>query len=498
MSYRIVSSMVGLRGAAIASLAAVLLLGGCTRNSLIQGRCNKSSDCAGGLVCDNDGTCVPSSASSSPCSQDAQCGSGYNCDNLGWCVCQNQNAPSGQACSSGAGPIYRGVETDGGMPGGAGGAAGAAGSGGAGGKGDGGTNVGGSGGFVCHANTDCLTGKAICADGGVCVECTADSQCTTPTKPVCDKTTDTCRECKADSECASGPGVCMFQSDGHCATDMETVYVLAKANPTDCPQITATNAGSATLPLCTVSQGVAASSTKSLIVVRGPLNFTESVTISNLPSLAIVGQDIATIIAPSGQPGFDVSGTDIYIRGLKITTVNPATIGIVADKNATIHLDGVDIEGMPQGGLRVTASGYDVINSIFANNGGTKDDGNRFIGGAWLLDAAPPAGQMAVFAFNTVVSNKETGVVCGGTSQTIDASLLAQNLADYNGCTLSTSKVLGTGDPMLNSSFRATATSPCTDFVTAPPAGAPDHDVDGVSRPQGVRFDCGASEYKAP
>jgi hypothetical protein len=95
-------------------------------------------------------------------------------------------------------------------------------------------------------------------------------------------------------------------------------------------------------------------------------------------------------------------------------------------------------------------------------------------------------------------------VICAAASQTIDASLLANNLGgggmpDYSGCALgSTSKALGTADPMLTTTYRLTATSPCVDFVTPPPVNAPDHDIDGVARPQGVAFDCGASEYKHP
>ncbi|HXS25451.1 MAG TPA: hypothetical protein VN719_14550, partial [Gemmatimonadales bacterium] len=152
MSYTLWDSVGGHRGMVLAFFALLLLGGACTKNNLVQGRCNKSSDCANGLVCDNLETCVPATASWAPCSQDAQCGSGYSCDDLGWCVCGNKGATGGNVCANGSSVIYRGVETDGGMLDGAGGSAGSAGSGGAGGKGDGSTSTGGSGGFVCHAN----------------------------------------------------------------------------------------------------------------------------------------------------------------------------------------------------------------------------------------------------------------------------------------------------------------------------------------------------------
>jgi hypothetical protein len=240
-----------------------------------------------------------------------------------------------------------------------------------------------------------------------------------------------------------------------------------------------------------------------LFVLRGG-SIGGGTTISGVPTpLSIVGQMSATITAGAAQAGLHVTGSDVYVRDVRIKGNDPtATIGIIADGSATIRLDGADIEGMPQGGLYVTASGYDVINSIFADDGGTQVSAGLFIGGA-LLDV-PAVGAPSRFAFNTAVNNQTYGVTCASSSQPIDASLLSGNLGsgtirDYTGCTLaSTSKALGTGDPMLTSTFRATANSPCVDFVTTPPAGAPNHDIDLVTRPHGAAFDCGASEYEAP
>jgi hypothetical protein len=223
--------------------------------------------------------------------------------------------------------------------------------------------------------------------------------------------------------------------------------------------------------------------------------------ITNSSPVSLIAQS-ATIRPGSGAPGLHVTGSDVYIRGLQIFGGPNTQIGLVVDGAATLRLDGADIESMQQGGLLVTGgASYDVVNSIFANNGGARDSQNRQIGGVWV--DLPTAGATARFGFNTVVNNGETGVVCSDPSQILDATLLAKNLGggttpDYSGCTLATtSKALGTADPMLTSTFRATATSPCVDFVATPPPGAPDHDIDEISRPQGKAFDCGASEYKA-
>jgi hypothetical protein len=293
----------------------------------------------------------------------------------------------------------------------------------------------------------------------------------------------------------------MFHSDGHCATDQETVYVQVAVNLSNCPAAATTSAGSSTLPFCQISDALAAAGTRSLLVLRGA-SIPGGTNITNGSPLSLIGQS-AVISAGPGQAGLHVTGTDVYVRSIAIgrTTGVAATTGIIADSNATVQIDGVDIEGMPQGGLLVTGgAGYDVINSIFASNGGTRDSQNRLIGGVWI--DMPPSGQKARFAFNTIVSNSQAGIECSDPSQVLDASLLAQNLSgaeDYLTCTLATtSKAFGTADPMLTSTFRAKATSPCVDFVKTPPSGAPDHDIDAVTRPQGQYFDCGASEFKAP
>lgn len=359
----------------------------------------------------------------------------------------------------------------------------------------------------CTSSPQCGSqdaGMLICS-AGACVECTASSDCTTDAKrPICNTSVGTCVRCTADSQCmaksTSGPGVCMFQTDGHCATDAETIYVQPTSG--SCVSGTSATAGTVGMPFCQLGAAVASAGSRQLFVLRGG-SITGGTMISTGGPYSLVGQQTATIIADVGQAGLHVTGTDVYVRDVKIGTLNAATIGIVADGSATIRLDGVEIDNMPQGGLRVTGSaGYDVSNCIFAGNGGMMDEVGRFIGGAYLT--MPPSGSPVRFAFNTVVASKDRGVVCTSASQVVDATLLANNLGgggmpDYSGCTLSsTSKALGTTDPMLTSTYRLTANSPCVDFVTPPPANAPDHDIDGVARPQGGAFDCGASEYKPP
>jgi len=411
------------------------------------------------------------------------------CDSLksklrpGFCEL-NSDCPAGWTCDSGHDHTWMcvcgaGACADGGM-GGAGGGSGAGGGG-----VDGGAGTGGSGG----------------AGGtGGRPECQTSTDCTATAKPICEPTTSTCRVCKADTECVAklgaDPGVCMAHQDGRCATNDETIYV---ENSAACTSAAASAGGTPAMPFCGMQQAITQITTvRRLVIVRGPVPGGMAA-IQASTQISVVGQRSGLIAPQLGASGLHITGADVYVRGLRISAGGGSDIGIVVDLGAIIRLDGVMIDGMEKGGLRVSGgSGYDVINSILVNNGGVPDVGTHYIGGADL--STPDANMPARFAFNTVLGNRDKGVACEGASQTIEASLLAGNLsgaADYAGCTLgSTSKALGTANPMLTATYRLTASSPCVDFVSTPPAGAPDHDIDGISRPQGSAFDCGASEFK--
>src|SRR3982750_2203070 len=105
--------MIATRSILVSVLLAVTAVA-CDRWSLIPGRCDKASDCSGGLTCDDHKTCVPPTPGPSPCSSSDQCGSGYVCDNLQWCVCQNSGFSGGNDPCAGL-PTYRGVQNDGGV-----------------------------------------------------------------------------------------------------------------------------------------------------------------------------------------------------------------------------------------------------------------------------------------------------------------------------------------------------------------------------------------------
>ena len=210
------------------------------------------------------------------------------------------------------------------------------------------------------------------------------------------------------------------------------------------------------------------------------------------------------IVGPSGnsrlrldQPILHVGSGDLYPQDIAIGPCS--NVGVAVDGTGTLHTDRVTFTGNQKGGLRVTSgAGYDIVNTVFAQNGGLAL-GTAFIGGAAL--EAPAAGRPGRFAFNTVVGNLRDGVFCMNVSQQLEASLLARQVdgtsafPDATGCAVApNSRALAAADPMLTPSYRITVSSPCLDAVAVPPVGAPAFDIDGVARPQGSAFDCGASE----
>jgi hypothetical protein len=467
---------------------------------------------------------------------------GVGCKNSKYCDNSTNPCPSLMTCDS---TTHACVSKDGGTGG----------TGGTGGKTDGGGGDGGHA-FRCDASSQCATrdgGGPICEiDGGSCVGCEIDGDCTDKTKPICgtdhtcrprsaaqgnecsshtgttvcsggecvecavsvDCKTDAtkpicgvdnkCRVCQADSECASkdatAPGVCMSHQDGRCATPAETIYVQ---NSTGCPAPSPARTGTKASPFCRlddVQASFSAQSAVDLIVVVGPDPVPSASGIFQPPTsqtkLSLVGQAVGTI-AGGAYPGLHISGSDVYLRGLTITASTGT--GVVAESASTLRLDGVTISSNQKGGLQVTNSNYDIRNSLFAGNGSGTVNAATF--GGVFLGTSP--GTPARFDFNTVVQNQDRGVVCGAAGQTINASLLTGNmgggsgvLPDVSTCTLSSSKTTVDGNPQLSATYRLTSSSPCKDFVTVAPTDPPVHDIDGIVRPQGSAYDCGASEFK--
>jgi len=322
----------------------------------------------------------------------------------------------------------------------------------------------------------------------ICVECASNAHCAAdPRKPIC--VNNACAPCTSDQHCKGiGPGVCMFHQDGHCATDAETLYVQ---KITGCAMAAgAAGAGSITTPFClpqTAVELAQASTAKQLVVLRGGAPLANFSAAPAMTELSVIGQNEAQI-SPGAFIGIHLTVGALYVRG--VTVLNGTDIGIKADELSTLRLDRVYSYSNALGGLVLAKASFDVVNSIFANNGpgvvGAVGFGGVYIG-------APPAGgKLARFAFNTIVNNADKGVACES-MQGLSALLLYNNTTgDAINCGVNSSK---TGDPIFQSgtnNYHLSATSPCRNFVTGT---APIDDYEGNPRPSGAAADCGAYEF---
>ena len=371
----------------------------------------------------------------------------------------------------------------------------------------------------CAGDVDCKTATTpACNTANKCVECVQSSHCKNAAAPVCDTTAEHCVQCLADTNCSgttpiclnkqctkctsdaqcvsklgANPGVCMFQLDGHCATDAEAIYVQNNAT---CVTTGTGTAGSASTPFCLSQDGINAATTKRLVVMRGPsgamLGNWSSAAGTSSGQLTVVGQNGATIGA-AGNIEIHVTSGDVYIRGLTVTSGNIASLpAIQVDSPATIRLDRCIVVGNRGGGIVVAAgAAFDISNSVFDGNGpgsvGAVSFGGVYLGGA------PVAGP-ARFSFNSVANNAQVGVVCGSASQPL-AGLLFYNNTGGDTVNCATPAFSKSGNPMFSTllPYHLTSASPC---VNAGGATCPPDDIDGDARPIGAACDCGADEYR--
>jgi hypothetical protein len=274
----------------------------------------------------------------------------------------------------------------------------------------------------CSAASDCVTlgiaGHLACGSSGACVQCTDNTTCSGVT-PICATSTNSCRACAADSECSAiGPGVCMSQSDGHCATDTETVYVGTLGGAT-CNE---SNAGTAQAPVCSLQSGVglakSGSSSKPVVAVRGTLA-AGSTNIAVTAPLTIVGKNSAVLTpAATGADAIDITSGEIYLRNLTIQgTASPKTgIGINAAPTSgnavSLHMRDCRVTNNPGGGVFLSGAAFDVENTIITGNGAGQTTGGLVWGGI-RVDSLPTSGP-TVLNLVTVQNNNAVGISCSG------------------------------------------------------------------------------------
>ena len=280
-----------------------------------------------------------------------------------------------------------------------------------------GTCVGcaGAGDSACAARNPA---KPVCMPGGACAECATSDDCTVPAKPFCDA--NVCVACTSDDQCqakAGGPGVCLFQQDGHCATDDESVYV-GKNGAGTCSD---SGAGSAQMPYCSAvtAVGVAKRAGKPVLVVLGQVQGPFAVGALSAP-LTVVGR--SAIISPVDYAdGIVITSGEIYLRALTVAGNPSGVTGIGVNAQAAtgatmvLHMDECTIKNNPGGGILLAGTAFDIRNSKVIGNGPGETTAGTIWGG--MRVESLPAGGQASLSMVTIQNNLAPGLTCSAAIQ---------------------------------------------------------------------------------
>ncbi len=103
-------------------------------------------------------------------------------------------------------------------------------------------------------------------------------------------------------------------------------------------------------------------------------------------------------------------------------------------------------------------------------------------------------GIQSLVIVNNIIADNDTGLLSQGGKPCTGNNFnnLYGNSTDVRGFVRGDQDI--SGNPLLSASFCLPPSSPCVDAGTA--TGAPQQDINGISRPQGPGFDIGACEYQ--
>jgi hypothetical protein len=216
-------------------------------------------------------------------------------------------------------------------------------------------------------------------------------------------------------------------TDGHCASDAETIYVQNSAaicTDTSSNPDGGSKNGTRTQPFCSMDPVAAfLSSTRDLVVVNGT---GETITGGSWAyanqvgsQLTIVGQQNPKIGSVS-TPAFSLQNGSVYIRAVTFSSLS--SIGINAS-GGILALDHVTVTNCGAGGILLSATAFDIENTTISNNGPSSD----LTWGGIRIQSLPATGS-AKFDLVSITGNDPSGMSCAdGAAPTGTGVFASQN-----------------------------------------------------------------------
>jgi hypothetical protein len=371
----------------------------------------------------------------------------------------------------------------------------------------------------------------VYCDSGTCIECRNSADCSDPQRPVCDA--HVCAGCVADAECSSS----LCTAEGACLDAAAILYVdSAGFDGGDCGQSApcksvtfAATRGTSTRNTISIAAGtysenvvldtattgaagfeiyghgatILAPSTAQFSTVTVKANFSNV----TLADLTIIPQALQRGGVGAAAP---LTLRNVAIQGGQIALSSDA--GLTATNVTLTNTGGATIQGqLKADGLSLLSA--NMTTGFFIASGTVVDITNLVIAGSTsecltISDLATGTISNATIAdCGTVLTAGPAAIKCGtGTSVSIRSSIVwtpDSTLPALSGCNFSQTMLgptpvtgASSADPLFVNygmhDFRLRSTSPAVDAASAGPAV----DVQGTARPQGVRYDLGAYEFK--
>jgi hypothetical protein len=166
------------------------------------------------------------------------------------------------------------------------------------------------------------------------------------------------------------------------------------------------------MPFCAPQAALnALTSSRRLLVIRGPRAVPGFSLTSEGPQVSIIGQDDA-LITGINRTGITLDNRDLYLRDLSVSGGNQ--IGILARSDGTLRLERVKVKDnrnlMPvAGGIFIDGAAFEIENCLISGNGPGVDELGAFWGGLRVQAARDSLSRLDRVS---LVDNENTGLSC--------------------------------------------------------------------------------------